>query len=196
MSTSPAGLQDGNAVNTALAEVGRHWSLLFLFGLVSTAVGVIALVWPGKTIVVVAVFFGAWLLVSGVFQVIEAFSPGLDGGARAMLAVSGAVGIILGLMCFRSVVQAVEILALIVGLAWLIRGVLTFVTGLTARGVEGRGWIVFGGIVLALGGVVVLVWPGLSLVSLAVVSGIWLIVFGVIEMAGAVQVRRAVRTAA
>lgn len=189
-SQSAADLDFDSTVSNGLAAVGRHWGLLLVFGILSLAIGVIALVWPGKTVVVFAIFFGAWLLVSGIFQVIEAFSSGLDGGARAMYAISGVCGIILGLMCFRGALQAAEIFALLLGLAWLIRGVLTFVTGLTAKGTSGRGWVIFGGVVLFLGGVVILVWPAISLVTLALVAGIWLIVFGVVEIIGAFQVRK------
>lgn len=179
-----------SSLGNGLARVGRHWGLLLLFGILSVIVGVIALVWPGKTVLVFAIFFGAWLLVSGIFQVIEAFSRGLDGGSRAMYAISGVCGIILGLMCFRSAMQAAQIFALLLGLAWLIRGILTFVTGLTAKGASGRGWVIFGGVVLFLGGVVILVWPAISLVTLAVVAGAWLIVFGLIEIFAAFQLRQ------
>ncbi len=195
---STASIHDGDpdtALGAALASAGRHWGLLLLFGLVSVVVGIIMLVWPGKTLVVFAVFFGAWLLVSGIFQVIEAFAHGLDGGSRAMLAISGVCGIILGLMCFRGVLQSLEILALLLGLAWIIRGVLTFVTGLSAKGAQGRGWVIFGGVVLFLGGVVILVWPGISLLTLTIVAGAWVLVFGLVEVFAAFQVRKLGRAA-
>jgi uncharacterized membrane protein HdeD (DUF308 family) len=189
-SSSAADLEFDSTLSNGLAAMGRHWGLLLVFGILSVIVGVIALIWPGKTVLVFAVFFGAWLLVSGIFQVVEAFSHGLDGGARAMYAISGACGIILGLMCFRGALQAAEIFALLLGLAWLIRGVLTFVAGLTAKGSPGRGWVIFGGIVLFVGGIVIFVWPAISLVTLTIVAGAWLIVFGLIEIFGAFQARK------
>ncbi len=188
--SATAELDYDSTLGNTLAAVGRHWGLLLFFGILSVLIGVVAMVWPDKTLVVFAVFFGAWLLVSGIFQVIEAFSRGLDGGARAMLAISGVCGIILGLLCFRGVLQSLEILALLLGLAWIIRGVITFVAGLSAKGEKGRGWVVFGGIVLFIGGIVILVWPGISLVTLTFVAGIWLVVFGIVEIIGAFQARK------
>ncbi len=179
-----------SSVGNTLAAVGRHWGLLLFFGTISVLVGVVMVVWPGKTVLVIAVFFGAWLLVSGIFQVIEAFSHGLDGGARALYAISGVCGIILGLLCFRSAWQAAEILALLLGLAWIIRGTLTFVTGVSLKGAGGRGWVIFGGILLFLGGVMVLVWPTILLPTLALIAGIWLVVFGIVEIIGAFEVRK------
>jgi len=56
---------------SGLASIGRHWGLVLALGITSIIVGIIALVWPGKTIVVVAILLAAWLIVSGVFQVIR-----------------------------------------------------------------------------------------------------------------------------
>lgn len=188
--SATAELDYDSSLGNTLAAVGRHWGLLLFFGILSVLIGVVAMVWPGKTLVVFAVFFGAWLLVSGIFQLIEAFSHGLDGGSRAMLAISGVCGIILGLLCFRGVLQSLEILGLLLGLAWIIRGVITFVAGIAAKGQSGRGWVIFGGVVLFVGGIVILVWPGISLVTLTFVAGIWLVVFGIVEIIGAFQARK------
>lgn len=188
--SASAELDYDSSMGNTLAAIGRHWGLLLFFGVLSVLIGVVMMIWPGKTVLVVAVFFGAWLLVSGIFQVIEAFSHGLDGGARALYAISGVCGIILGLLCFRGALQAAEILALLVGLAWIIRGIITFVAGIAAKGEKGRGWVIFGGVVLFLGGVVVLVWPSIVLPALAWIIGIWLVVFGIIEVIGAFQARK------
>ena len=54
---------------------------------------------------------------------------------------------------------------------------------------NGRGWNIFGGIVMLIGGIVVLTWPGMSLVTLAWVCGIWLIVIGIFEIVAAFRIR-------
>jgi uncharacterized membrane protein HdeD (DUF308 family) len=52
-----------------------------------------------------------------------------------------------------------------------------------------RGWAVLTGILSALAGIVVLAYPGLSLLGLAVILGIWLVVFGILEMTAAFRLR-------
>jgi uncharacterized membrane protein HdeD (DUF308 family) len=52
-----------------------------------------------------------------------------------------------------------------------------------------RGWQIFAGVITAIGGVIVLVWPFHSIVVLTVFTGIWLLVMGVMEIVTAFQIR-------
>ena len=67
---------------------------------------------------------------------------------------------------------------------------MTFVAGISTAGAPGRGWAIFSGIVLFIGGIVILEWPINSAVTLAVVSGIFLMLFGIMEIIGAFQIRK------
>lgn len=62
---------DAEVDNDFLAAIGRSWWLLLLGGLISVGVGVIALVWPAVTIVVVAILFAIYLIISGIFEIID-----------------------------------------------------------------------------------------------------------------------------
>lgn len=172
---------------TALGAIGRHWGVLLFLGIVSVVVGVIAVAWPTATVVVIAVLLAIWLIVSGIFEIVRGLASGLSGGMRALLLITGMLSIILGLIAFRSAFQAVEILAIFIGIAFLFRGFGGVFLGAEVK--ENRGWNIFGGIVTLIGGIVVLTWPGLSLVTLAWVVGIWLIVGGIFEIIGAFRLR-------
>ena len=170
-----------------LASIGKHWGLVLTLGIVSVLIGIIALVWPAATILVIAILLAAYLIVSGIFQIVRGFGRGLSGGLRALLFISGILSLILGLIAISGVWRSVEILAIFIGIAFLFRGF-----GLLFESAEssvGRGWTIFGGIVMLIGGFVVLVWPGISLVTLAWVAGIWLIVGGIFELIAAFKLR-------
>ena len=62
-------------------------------GLLAVVLGVLILVWPGKSLIVASVLFGINLLVSGVAQVIFAFSLHVSAGSRILLFVSGAASL-------------------------------------------------------------------------------------------------------
>jgi uncharacterized membrane protein HdeD (DUF308 family) len=172
---------------SSLGSIGAHWGVLLFLGITSLIVGIIALVWPGKTIIVIAVLVAIWLIVSGIFQIIRGFSRGLSGGMRALLFIGGGLSLILGILAISSVFQAVEILAIFIGIAFLFRGFASlFMAG---EQKQGRGWNIFGGIVMLIGGLVILVYPGISLVTLAWVAGIWLIVGGIFEIIAAFRLR-------
>jgi uncharacterized membrane protein HdeD (DUF308 family) len=55
-----------------------------------------------------------------------------------------------------------------------------------------RGWMGFIGALSVFAGIIVIVWPGPSLVILALVLGIWLIIYGTMEIVLAFRVRPAI----
>lgn len=155
--------------------------------------GVLVLVWPGKSILVAAVLFGAYLLVSGIAQVIFAFSLHVAAGGRVLLFISGAASLILAVLAFRHFGQgyAVLLLAIWIGVGFIFRGVATTVSAISEPGVPGRGWNIFFGVITLIAGIIVIASPFESIVTLALVVGIWLIVIGVMEIVSAFGMRRA-----
>ena len=167
--------------------IGRSWWILLVGGIISVAIGIAAIVWPGRTIIVVAVLFAIWLIVSGIVSLVRGFGHGLTGGTRALYLITGIISILLGIFALRSAFQAAEILAIFIGIAFLFRGFAALFTGFEST--SSRGWNIFFGIVILIGGIVILVWPGLSLLTLALVAGIWLIILGIYEIVAAFRVR-------
>ena len=174
-----------------LEAVGRSWGWLLLLGVLTLLFGVVLLVWPGKTLVVIAVFLGIYLLVSGIFQIVAGFATsGLDGGMRALAIVAGIVSVLLGLFAFRSITHSVVLLVLLIGFGWLFRGLVRMIAAIADKTTVARGWQIAEGLLGALAGVVILVWPAPSLQVLAWVSGIIFVLLGLIEVVAAFKVRR------
>ena len=171
-----------------MTAIGRNWWVLLLAGILSLVVGIVALVWPGKTVVVVAFVFAIWLIVSGIFSLVRGFAHGLTGGMRALFIITGILSLVLGIFAIRGEFQELYILSLFIGIGFLFRGFATLFLGFESK--EGRGWNIFFGIIMLIGGVVVLVWPGISLITLTWVVGIWLIVIGIYEVIAAFSVKR------
>src|SRR3954452_24541394 len=87
-------------------RIADHWGLVLAYGLVSVGLGLVLAVWPGETLAVVAVLIAIQLLVAGVFRIIMAIGArGIDGGVRALMALTGGLAIIVGLLCLRDPVQ-------------------------------------------------------------------------------------------
>lgn len=105
-----------------LANMG--WQILLTMGLATTALGVIALVWPGATLRVLGVLFGVYLLATGVFELAGAFGTHVPRHLRAMHFLTGALSILLGLICFRGALESILLLALWIGFSWLLRGIM------------------------------------------------------------------------
>ena len=170
-----------------LAALGRAWWVVLILGLISLVVGIVLLVKPFTAVNVAAIIFGVWLLVSGIFQLVQAFNSRLETIARVMNAITGVVGIILGIICFESVENRIGLLILFLGIWWILRGIMQIIMG-ASQG-SGRGVDIFLGVLGVVAGAVVLIWPIESLTVLTLVAGIWLVVLGVLEIVASFRVR-------
>ncbi|WMX43963.1 HdeD family acid-resistance protein [Streptomyces roseicoloratus] len=168
---------------------GMAWQALLVAGVVSLVLGVLVLAWPKATLTIVGVLFGLYLLVSGVLQLVAAFGTHAQTSLRVMAFISGALGILLGLFCFRGATQSILLLALWVGIGWLFRGITQTVAAASDPDMPARGWQICLGVISTLAGVVLIVSPLESVRVLTVLAGIWLLVVGVSEIATAFVVR-------
>jgi uncharacterized membrane protein HdeD (DUF308 family) len=169
------------------------WKSTLLSGILAIILGVLVLAWPGPTILVAAILLGVYLLITGIAQVIFAFSLHVSAGGRVLLFISGAASLILAVLAFRHFGEgyAVLLLAIWIGVGFIFRGVATTVAAISEPGMPGRGWEIFFGIITTIAGVVVLAYPYDSLAVLTLVVGIWLIVIGVFEVISAFPMRKA-----
>ena len=173
-----------------LAGIGRHWGWVLAFGIVTLLAGLLVLAWPGRTIVVIAVLFGIQLVVAGIFRFVAAFATDdATGGTRVLLALLGVLSFIVGLYALRHILVTIAALALLLGIFWIVNGAVEAFTALSHRGMQGRGWTIFMGLLSIVAGIVVLVYPGISLATLAVVLGFWLLLYGVMEVVLAFRLR-------
>ena len=140
--------------------------------------------------------FGAYLLVTGIAQVFMAFSLDVTAGGRVLLFISGAAALILAVLAFRHFGEgyAILLLAIWIGVGFVFRGVATTVAAISDPTMPGRWWQVFVGVISLIAGVVVIASPFESILTLAIVVGIWLIVIGVFEVVSAFGMRRAAKS--
>ncbi|MDO8732239.1 MAG: DUF308 domain-containing protein [Actinomycetota bacterium] len=179
-----------------IAVVSRNWWMLLFVGIVSIVVGAFCVFQPETAIKTLALLFAIWLIITGLWQFVRGFSSGLGGVTRALLLITGALSLLIGLEALRSYFEtnsallAGWILAIFIGVGFLMRGFADLFMGIERKGQAGRGWQIFSGIVIIIGGFVVLTVP-MTIVALAWVVGIWLIVIGLFEVLGAFMVKRA-----
>lgn len=176
-----------------LPSLFQHlWKSTLLSGVLSILLGALVLFWPGPTLLVAAVLFGVYLLVSGISQVVMAFSLHSSAGGRVLLFISGAASLILAILAFRNFGEgyALLLLAIWIAIGFIFRGVATTATALGEHGMPGRGLNIFFGLVSILAGIIVLAYPFTSLATLVLVVGIWLIIIGVFEVVAAFGIRK------
>lgn len=176
------------------------WKSTLVSGILSLILGVLVLAWPGISILVAAIWFGVYLLITGIAEVVFAFSLHVTAGSRILLFISGAASLILAVLAFRHFGTdprtAILLLAIWIGVGFIFRGVATTVSAISDPTLPGRGWSIFVGVISLLAGIVVIASPFDSIVTLAIVVGVWFVVIGVFEIVSSFGIRKASKTLA
>jgi uncharacterized membrane protein HdeD (DUF308 family) len=108
---------------------------------------------------------------------------------RALVGLSGGVALIVGLLVLRDPLQTVVVLGLILGVWWVVAGVIDILGAFLSPGSSRRGWDIVTGVVSVLAGGFLLVYTDISLHVLVVFAGIWLILAGVLATVAAFRLR-------
>lgn len=183
------------SVDARMAQraLGQLWPVVLGLGALSLIVGILALAWPGKTILVAAWLLAIWLFVSGIFQIGMSFNNHLQTFTRVMLVISGVIGVLLGIFAFQDSFQAVSLLVIFIGISWLFQGIMQLGSAFSHPESPTRAWDIFGGILMVIGSFVVLFWPEISVLTMAVVFGAWLVIIGVLQVVSAFRMRSVTR---
>src|SRR5512140_471689 len=107
-----------------------------LLGLVDLAAGVIALVWPGPTALVLVLIVASWAVVTGLFEIAAAFRRSETAGTRALFILGGLASIAFGVVLFARPGFGAVTLALLFGLFNLIYGGWALTQGIELRHTE------------------------------------------------------------
>jgi len=164
----------------------RHWWVPVIRGIAAIVFGVIAFVYPGLTVAVLVLLFGAWVLVDGIFRVIGAIGHRASDKEWGFDLIIGIVGIIIGFLTFHA--PQITALALIIYIAaWaLMIGATEIALAIKLRReIKGEWFLILMGLV-SIVFAVMLVWnPAVGAAALiwimawyAVILGVLGIIFG------------------
>ncbi|MBN8882130.1 uncharacterized membrane protein HdeD (DUF308 family) [Salana multivorans] len=174
--TTPKDLNDG--------VTGAFRIAFGLAGLITLIVGILVLIWPGKTAVVVTALLAVYAIVLGiVYAAVGVFGSGKTGWSRIGHIVAGLVFVVAGIVAFgnlRAVTAGLAVIVTIfIGAAWLVEGIAALAT--LGRS-QSKGWTVFYAIVSVLAGITLMFSPLFSAVVLWWFVGISLVVLGAIQI--------------
>ncbi|MBC2906437.1 DUF308 domain-containing protein [Streptomyces cupreus] len=180
-----------DAPEDVLGRLGGSWTWMLGSALATLVPGILLLVWPDATLHVVAVLFGLYLLVTGAFRFVAVF--GQERGDRLPGLLIAVLYVLAGVLCLRNPLQTIAALSVIVGVVWLVSGLLTAYAGLAAKDLPHRGVVLGAALLGIVAGIVVLALPSESAVALTRLLGLWLVLLGVMELAVAFAWRAALR---
>lgn len=188
MTTNDARSPVGRGVLPVLA---RNWWALALRGLAAIIFGVLAFAWPGITLFVLVLFFGAYLFVDGIFAIVAAVRAAGEENRWWLLLIQGILGVLAGLIAFFwPGLTALALLYLIA--AWaIVTGILAIVGAIRLRREIEREWALgLSGLLSVIFGVLLIVLPApAGLLSLVWLVGVYAIAMGVLLLIVAFRVR-------
>ncbi|HEY7068555.1 MAG TPA: DUF308 domain-containing protein [Acidimicrobiales bacterium] len=152
------------------------WWLFLALGAVAIVIGIILLLDLFTAVATLALLVALGFLATGISEVMTA------GRYRNVLGlVAGAVLILAGLAALVWPDITLWALAVVTGIGMIVSGVVRIMGALSLR-LEGWGWLLFGGAISVLIGVLALFWPGATILVLAILLGLRLVVFGISEV--------------
>ncbi len=175
-------------------QLARHWWVIGLRGLAAILFGVLAFVWPGMTLAVLVLLFGAYALVDGVLTLIAAFRGGVQ--HRIVMLVEGVVSVLAGLAAFVWPGLTALVLLYIIAFWAIVTGVLEIVAAIRVRrAISNELGLVIGGVLSVVFGVVLLIAPGAGALAVIFLIGAYAVVFGIALLGLAWRLREHHQTA-
>ena len=164
-----------------IEALARNWWVIALRGVAAIIFGILAIAWPGETLRVVILLFGAFALVDGIFSGVAAIRHAVERRSDWWpLLLEAVIGIIIGVVTFFwPGLTALALLYVIA--AWaLLTGIAELTAAWYLRKAIRNEWVLaLAGILSILAAIVLVVNPRSGALAVIWVIGIYAIFFGV-----------------
>jgi uncharacterized membrane protein HdeD (DUF308 family) len=166
-----------NQLADVIGDLPRHWWVVALRGLAAIIFGILAFIWPGITLTVVILFYGAYALVDGLLAVYAAIRS--RGQHLWALLLEGIVGIAAGLIALLWPALTALALVYVIAVWAILTGALEIVAAVRMRRVISNEWaLIFAGALSVVFGVLLVIQPGAGALTLVWLIGLYAVLFG------------------
>lgn len=183
MSTSNLGSNLAGEVKT-----NAGWGIAL--GILTAVLGLLLIAFPLFTATMTTIFIGWILIVTGIFEVVQAFRANNAGTffARLLLGLVYGFG---GVMLLLYPLRGVAVLTMLLGVVLLFEAGATAVLAFQAKPVSGWGWLLGDAVITAILGFLILGhWPGSSIWAIGTLVGVAILVRGITRIALSTMLRR------
>jgi uncharacterized membrane protein HdeD (DUF308 family) len=183
-------LRDGPRAAPLLHALADDWCLLMLRGIAAIAFGILALIWPGLTLLTLVLLYAFYAAIDGALALWGAITGSREGTARWWLAAVGAVGIGVGLAAAIWPGMTASILIALIGAWALIRGVIEIFGAIELRKEIDHEWmLILRGLLSVIFGLVVLFRPDAGAVALVWLIALYAIAIGIVTIVLSLRLR-------
>lgn len=177
------------------AFCSQVWWLVLLRGIASVFLGIMLIVQPGVTAIILVQFLGAYFIVDGLFAVINSLVGRKHMSGWGWGLAMGGLEILTGIFIFghpviSTIITASVLVYYVAGLAILF-GVLGIVTGIRVRKeIEGEWSMIAGGILAIIFGLILIMNPGATAIVYLIVMGVMALIGGVVQIIVSFKIRQ------
>lgn len=191
--TSSARTRTGPLAGPLAARGARRVTLAA--GAAMLTLGLLLFFWPYASLVVTAVLLGIALLATGVLRLVRGMTAGGQAGAhRSTHLLIGILAVLAGIYSLGDVAGTVILLSLVVGLFWVMHGLVDLVA--TGTPGPGRALTAITGALSLLAGLTVIFWPAITVPVMVAVMGAWFACDGALLVVTVLYLRHVARAAA
>jgi uncharacterized membrane protein HdeD (DUF308 family) len=153
--------------------------------------GLLALIWPHLTVLVLVLLFGAYAIVDGIFALGSAIFGGRSvEGRRPWLVVEGIAGIVAGILTFIWPTVTTLVLLYLIAFWAIVTGILEIMAAVRLRReIRGEWLLALAGVLSVLFGVLLIIWPATGALAVIWLIATYAIVFGVAMIALGLRLR-------
>jgi uncharacterized membrane protein HdeD (DUF308 family) len=166
----------------------QYWLLILFRGIIAVLFGIVALISVEFTLLFLVYLFGAYVLIDGIIAIVASLQERKSSGAWWIVFLIGIVGIIVGILTFIHPGNVALLIFYLVAIWLIIAGFFSIISAFfRANGVE---WLsVVGGVLSIIVGIIFLFHPVSSILSIVWLLGIFALIYGIIQIIKAFQVK-------
>lgn len=159
--------------------IAKTWWAFVLRGVLTILFGVAAIAQPQITAAVLVTLFGFFALIEGIAAAVQSFGIRKHEEDWWLMLVGGLIAAAIGgLTLFRPDVTILAIV-LYIGVWAIVSGIVQVIFAVRVRKlVEGEGWLVLGGLLSVIAGLLLLFQPAMGAATLVTVLAVYAILFG------------------
>ena len=163
---------------------------LILLGVLAVIIGIVAIAWPGVTILALVILFAVYAFIDAGLQSMRAFT-GRDAGPVIGHLLLALIDLAAGVAALAWPAPTAFVLVLVVAVWAFAGGVAEFFAGFQAGEAAGtRAMFILAGLVSVAFGVLLFARPGVGVLTLALLFGLYALIYGFSQITAGVQLRQ------
>jgi uncharacterized membrane protein HdeD (DUF308 family) len=176
-------------MGTLLHGLAQNWWVFLLRGILAIAVGVLAFVWPGITLVSLVLLFGIYAAADGILAIASAIT-GHTPIPRWWLAIVGIAGLAAAFMAFTRPGLTLAVLLLVIAIWAIAAGVMEIIGAIQLRKeIDNEWFLALSGLCAVIFGLILLFRPGLGTLALIFTFGTFAVIEGLLLIAFSIRLK-------